>query len=155
MVHGDALACLTLRIFAIPRASQIGRRNMALLEFYPIAVASHIWASTWANRRLSICCDNLATVFIINKLKSNDESIMKLVRIFTLRCLKYIVGARPATSLANKIWDECAQSRSIPTLPRPFPGQYSCGHAGASPSVARRLSSTIEQLMRASLSEST
>ena len=65
------------------------RKNLALLEFYPIVLAVFIWAVELLNARLVVECDNLATVFIINKLKSSDDLIMKLVRLFTLQCLKY------------------------------------------------------------------
>ena len=64
------------------------RNNLSLLEFYPIVLAVHVWWDELRNARLTIKCDNLATVYIINKLKSSDELTMKLVRLFALQCLK-------------------------------------------------------------------
>ena len=68
--------------------SSIPRNNLALLEFYPIVLATHVWAAKMCNKSISISCDNMAVVYIINKLKSQDPSILKLLRIFTLQCLK-------------------------------------------------------------------
>ena len=75
--------------FAIPWPAQVCRSNLALLEFYPIIVATFTWSAKLANRRLIIHCDNLATVFIINKLKAKDPHTMSLVRMFALQCLKF------------------------------------------------------------------
>ena len=67
--------------------SDIPRSNLALLELYPIVLASYIWSRELANLNVKIFCDNLAVVHIINNLKSKDQVIMKLVRLFTLNCL--------------------------------------------------------------------
>ena len=67
----------------------IPRNNLALLEFYPIVVATFVWHRELANKRLSINCDNMATVYIINKLKPREPLLMNLVRIFALQCLKH------------------------------------------------------------------
>ena len=53
----------------------VSRNNLALLEFYPMLVSVFIWSERLCNKRLEIGCDNLATVYIINKC------------IFTLQCL--------------------------------------------------------------------
>ena len=75
--------------FAMEWSEQIPRINLALLEFYTIVLAIFIWAESMTDKRLTINCDNLATVLIINKLKSTDNTIMKLVQIFALQCLRF------------------------------------------------------------------
>ena len=74
--------------FMIPWHEDIPRCNMALLEFYPIVVASHVWSDKFRNKRLKIRSDNLATVHIINRLKASDPCTMDLVRCFALQMLK-------------------------------------------------------------------
>ena len=74
--------------FSLEWPSSIPRNNLALLEFYPIVLATHVWDTKMSNKSISISCDNIAVVYIINKLKSQDPTIMKLLRIFTLQCLK-------------------------------------------------------------------
>ena len=74
--------------FSLEWPSSIPRNNLALLEFYPIVLATHVWVSKMSNKSISISCDNMAVVYIINKLKSQDPTIMQLLRIFTIQCLK-------------------------------------------------------------------
>ena len=73
--------------FSIEWPPPVPRENLALLEFYPIMLATIVWARKMQNLRIKILCDNLAVVHIINNLKSKDVTTMKLVRIFTLQCL--------------------------------------------------------------------
>ena len=67
----------------------VSRNKLALLEFYPILVSVFIWPEKLRNKRIQIKCDNLVTVYIINKLKSQDLVIMKPMRIFSLQCLQH------------------------------------------------------------------
>lgn len=73
--------------FALPWPQEVPRSNLSLLEFYPIVIATFIWQDSMRNKRIKIWCDNQATVAIINDLKSQNLTIMKLVRIFALHCL--------------------------------------------------------------------
>ena len=82
-------AVLLGEYFSIPWNSNIPRGNLALLELYPVVVATHVWAEKLANKRLIIRSDNMATVHIINKLKSSDSFTMTLVRLFALNQLKF------------------------------------------------------------------
>ena len=82
--------------FALPWPKNIPRTNLALLELYPIVIATFMWEQKMTNKRIKIACDNLAVVHIINNLKSHDAIIMKLVRLFTLQCLK------------NNVWFQAA-----------------------------------------------
>ena len=73
--------------FSIEWPPPVPRENLTLLEFYPIILASIVWARKMQNLKIKILCDNFAVVHIINNLKSKDVTTMKLVRIFTLQCL--------------------------------------------------------------------
>lgn len=58
-------------------------------ELYAIVVASYIWASIWAQKRIMFYCDNQAVVYIINSKRSKSPRIMDLVRALTLQTMKY------------------------------------------------------------------
>lgn len=77
------------KYITVPWPQSVPRANLALLEFYPIVLATEVWAQEMSNKRLTIKCDNLATVFIINNLKAKDTVTMQLVRVFALQCLKH------------------------------------------------------------------
>lgn len=63
------------------------RSSLSLLEFYPIVLATFVWADRLRNQRVTMLCDNQGTCEIINDLKSSSADIMYLVRIFALQCL--------------------------------------------------------------------
>ena len=63
--------------------------QLPFLEFYPIVVAIHCWASLLSNRRVKFHTDNIAVVHIINKQSSHCPKIMHLLRLFVLQCLKF------------------------------------------------------------------
>lgn len=54
--------------------------STALLELYPIVVASIIWGKQWCRKQIVVFCDNNATVNIINKGRSSVPFINKLMR---------------------------------------------------------------------------
>jgi len=54
--------------------------SMAFMELYPIVVAALLWGNQWARKRIMFCCDNEATVYIINKGRSPCTTIMRLMR---------------------------------------------------------------------------
>lgn len=58
------------------------------LEFYPIMAALLVWGHLWKNNSILFLTDNKALVYIINKQSSKDKSIMFLVKILVLQCLK-------------------------------------------------------------------
>ena len=57
--------------------------SMAFLELYPIVVASVLWGSHWKGKKIQFNCDNMATVDILNKTRSKELNIMKLMRRLT------------------------------------------------------------------------
>ncbi|CAF4481097.1 unnamed protein product [Didymodactylos carnosus] len=65
------------------------RRNMALLELFPIVVASVLWGARWSHKQMIFHCDNEATVAILRKGRFPDPVIMRLVRQLTLCSIKH------------------------------------------------------------------
>lgn len=63
--------------------------NIAILEFFPIVGAVHIWGSLMADKCVLFYSDNAAVVDIINKQTSKDSTIMVLLRDLVLSCLNY------------------------------------------------------------------
>lgn len=65
------------------------RRGSSLLELIPIVSAAVIWGHLWSRRRIVFYCDNEALVFILNKRRSSDSTIMLFIRRLTLLSLFY------------------------------------------------------------------
>ena len=63
--------------------TQTVNHSMAFLELYPIVVASILWGKYWEGRKIQLNCDNQGTVDILNKGRSKELSIMKLMRRLT------------------------------------------------------------------------
>ena len=54
--------------------------SIAFKELYPIVIAAMLWGKRWSRKRIMFHCDNLATVYILNKGRSPCPHIMKLMR---------------------------------------------------------------------------
>ena len=63
--------------------------SSTLLELIPIVAAAVIWGSQWSRQRIIFHCDNEGLVFILNKRRSPDSTIMLLIRRLTLLSLQY------------------------------------------------------------------
>ena len=111
------------QFFALQWPPTTRRTNLALLEFYPIVVSTFVWGPSLANKRLLIHCDNLATVFIVNKLKSQEPNTMALVRMFALQCLNFNIWfqARHIPGSANHGPDALSRGK-FEEFHRSFPG---------------------------------
>ena len=74
-----------------PQQLQISDKDMsiAFMELVPIVTCAVIWGSQWCLKRILFHCDNMATVFIVNKGRSQCPNIMKLMRKLTLCAAKY------------------------------------------------------------------
>ena len=57
--------------------------SMALIELYPIVIACFLWGKQWNKKRILFHCDNMATVQILNKGRSKNNVINKLMRMLT------------------------------------------------------------------------
>lgn len=62
--------------------------DITVLELFPILAALYIWGTDLINKKIKFNCDNQAVVHILNKLTSKSETVMCLIRVLTLRCLK-------------------------------------------------------------------
>jgi hypothetical protein len=84
---------------------------MALLELYPIVVATVIWGHEWSGKRIKFWCDNLATVQIIKKRRSKSPMIMKLLRKLTWKsaCDNFIILCDHVPGKRNVIADSLSR----------------------------------------------
>ena len=89
-----------LRIFPHTRSS-------SLLELIPIVSAAFLWGAQWSRRRILFYCDNEALVFILNKRRSSDSTIMLFVRRLTLLSLhhNFHIIAKHIPGASNDIAD--------------------------------------------------
>ena len=63
--------------------------SIGYLELYALAAGILTWEKKLANMRITVFCDNKATVQMINNISSNCEHCMKLIRILVLNGLKF------------------------------------------------------------------
>lgn len=66
-------------------------KNMSLLELIPIILALWIWSPELRNKKVSFYIDNQALVSIINKRKSKDKNIIKLIRSLVFLTMDNII----------------------------------------------------------------
>lgn len=80
---------------------------LALLELYPIVVASLLWGHQWSGQRIVFMCDNIATVQVINKGRSKSAPLMQLMRRLTLCAMmnNFVVTAKHIPGKFNAIAD--------------------------------------------------
>ena len=81
--------------------------SMALLELYPIVIASLLWGASWSRKRICFHCDNLATVHILSKRRSKTPMIMKLMRRLTWLAAKhnFFIYSKHIPGVQNDISD--------------------------------------------------
>ena len=58
------------------------------LELYAVTVAILLWIHNYKNRNISIFCDNMSVVHMINSNTSSCKNCMVLIRIIVLKCLQ-------------------------------------------------------------------
>jgi hypothetical protein len=58
--------------------------SIAFRELYPIIVAALLFGTSWGQKRIMFRCDNMATVFAINKARSRSPAMMQLLRRLVL-----------------------------------------------------------------------
>ncbi|CAG2199550.1 unnamed protein product [Mytilus edulis] len=63
--------------------------SMAYLELYPIVISAILWGHEWSTKRILFHCDNMSSVYIINKGRSKCNVIMNLVRRLTWCAAKF------------------------------------------------------------------
>jgi len=85
--------------------------SIAFQELYPIVVAAILWGKSWERKRIIFFCDNLGTVYILNKGRSKSGDIMKLMRRLTLVAAKFsfTFTARHVKGKLNRIADHLSR----------------------------------------------
>ena len=86
-------------------------QSIALMELYPIVMACLIWGRNWTGRKIMFCCDNEATVAIINKGRSSIPFINRLVRRITWTSIQcsFIFSAAHIPGLDNRLADHLSR----------------------------------------------
>ena len=81
--------------------------STALHEMYPIVIACLLWGHLWCRKKITVFCDNEATVHIINKGRSSVPFINRLVRRLTWTSVldNFILRATFIPGLENRSAD--------------------------------------------------
>ena len=66
--------------------------NILILEFIPIVIALHLFASKLSNKSIVFHTDNLALVHVINNQTTKCSQTMHLVRKMVVQCLKFNIN---------------------------------------------------------------
>ncbi|XP_053170466.1 uncharacterized protein LOC128354229 [Scomber japonicus] len=85
--------------------------SSALFEIYPIVAAAVLWGHEWSTKSILIHSDNLSVVDIINKGRSNSNSIMPFMRRLTWHSVthQYILRAAHIPGHHNAIADSLSR----------------------------------------------
>ena len=109
--------------------------SMAFRELYPIVIAAVLWGHEWKGKKILFMCDNMATVFIVNKGRSKCTVIMKLMRRLTWCAAinNYHFSAQYVHTKSNNAADALSRHqisrfrRLVPqAYPQPCPGPPPC-----------------------------
>ena len=76
--------------------------SIEFLELFALCVGIHNWIGAFANRRISVLCDNELVVSMINQNSSSCKYCMQLIRQLVLKCLQFYVRIF-ARHLAGKL----------------------------------------------------
>ncbi|XP_037622955.1 LOW QUALITY PROTEIN: uncharacterized protein LOC119486715 [Sebastes umbrosus] len=93
-----------------PSFSQLDSSS-ALYEIYPVAVACHVWGHHWKRKRITVLCDNIAVVGIINRGHSPLKDIMPFMRSITWSSVihNFIITARHVPGHFNSLADSLSR----------------------------------------------
>ncbi|CAG2197904.1 unnamed protein product [Mytilus edulis] len=105
--------------------------SMAYLELYPIVISAILWGHVWSTKRILFHCDNMSSVYIINKGRSKCNVIMNLVRRLTWCAAKFnfVVHAAHVPGKENNIADALSRyqmKRFRQLAPDASPNQCTC-----------------------------
>lgn len=89
--------------------------NLALLELFPIVLATEVWGERLRNKRVRFCCDNMGVVQAINSQTASSPPVVRFLRVLVLNGLslnahfiaEHIPGVKNsvADSLSRFQWD--------------------------------------------------
>ena len=59
-------------VYSLPLPDNFSNLHITQLEMLNVIVALKVWAKNWANQRITLYCDNLAVVEVLNSGKTRD-----------------------------------------------------------------------------------
>lgn len=94
-------------------ATNFASADINLLELFPIMLAVELWGPLLANHCVIFFTDNEVLVSVINKQSSHCTRIMKLVRQFTISCMKLniLFKAKHVAGIHNTVADNLSRFR--------------------------------------------
>jgi hypothetical protein len=89
--------------------------NMARLELFPVIVAAVLWGADWGRKKILFHCDNMATVFIIQKGRAKDHTTMRLMRKLTFCAAKHSFSVHSVhiPGVRNEVSDSLSRFEQI------------------------------------------
>lgn len=90
-----------------PEAILRGNYHINVLELLSLVAAITVWSSNLTNRKVTVWCDNLATVWVINTGKTRDKIMQALLRelCFVTSVYHCEVSARHIPGVQNRVPD--------------------------------------------------
>ena len=92
-------ACLTglggrcgLMVYHLPIIQVMPGWTIVHLEMVNIMVATKIWSAHWANKRISIKCDNQAVVQVLNSSRTRDPILATIMRNVWMLAAKFNIN---------------------------------------------------------------
>ena len=114
-----------------PKSSMAGNidlqgESITLKELVPIVLACSVWGADWQNASVTVHCDNLGTVAIVNSGYSRVPEIMHLVRcLFFIRAHFHIsLWAVHVPGVHNTWADNISRDKACSFLSQVPPGSY-------------------------------
>jgi hypothetical protein len=85
--------------------------SIAFKELYPIVVAAVLFGRDWGQKRLLFHCDNMATVCVLNKGRSDSPAIMQLMRRLALIAAKsnFAYASEHVPGVENQLADSLSR----------------------------------------------
>ena len=83
------------------------RPSINYLELYAVAVSIYSWIYKYSNQKVTLFCDNMSVVHMINSNSSKCQNCMVLIRLIVLQCLKFnvLVTAKHVKGVQNNFAD--------------------------------------------------
>ena len=101
------------------------RYHITVKELFPIVLAVEVWAKYLQNRCILLHTDNIACVYVINKLSSKDCTLMVLVRRLVIQSLRYniLFKAEHLPGIRNDLSDRLSRQQITEFL-QTFPHRH-------------------------------
>ena len=92
---------------------QDSQPSINYLELYAVTVAILLWAQDYKNRWITLFCDNMSVIHMINTTSSKCKNCMILIRLIVLHCLVHNVKitAKHVLGVENSYADHLSRLR--------------------------------------------